>query len=91
MKPLPDLTDEAAMLLRGRRSALAAARSDAMIELRDAYTSLDGCEWSDATARLARVKAAVTRLDTVLILWDGVHRDSLTGAGILSAANKPEG
>ena len=90
MKPLPDLTDEAAMLLRGRRSALAAARSEAMIELRDAYTSLDGCEWSDATTRLARVKAAVTRVDTVLILWDGIHRGFLSVQGVISADSKPE-
>ena len=73
MKPLPNLDDEQAMLQRGRRSALAAARSDAMIELRDAYTALDCPEWAEFSRRLPRVKAAVLRLETVDILWGHVH------------------
>jgi hypothetical protein len=69
MKPLPDLTDEAAMLLRGRRSALAAARSEAMIELRDAYTSLDGSAWADVAARAQSVRSHVERLLELAALW----------------------
>jgi hypothetical protein len=43
MKPLPDLSDDAAMAARGRRSALMAARKDALDELRDIYTRLQAC------------------------------------------------
>ena len=72
MKPLPNLEDHAAMLQRGKRSALAAARNEATIELRDAYTLMESCEWSELAERLARVMAAVHRLDTLSILWESV-------------------
>jgi hypothetical protein len=72
MKPLPNLDDQAAMLLRGKRSALAAARNEATIELRDAYTLMESCEWSELGARLDRLRAAVERLDTVTILWASI-------------------
>jgi len=73
MKPLPNLDDQAAMLQRGKRSALAAARNEATIELRDAYTLMESCEWSELTERLARVRAAVQRLDTLTILWASIE------------------
>ncbi len=73
MKPLPNLDDEAAMLLRGRRSALAAARNEAESELRDAYTLMTGADWTEYRPRLLKVKEAVQRLDTIITLWEGVH------------------
>jgi hypothetical protein len=71
VKPLPNLDDTAAMLLRGKRSALAAARNEAESELRDAFTCLQG-DWDGYAQRLSKVKECVTRLDTVCILWDSV-------------------
>lgn len=72
MRPLPDIDDDAAMLMRGKRSALAAARNDAEAALRDAYTDLSGSDWSEYRGKLLKVKEAVQRLDTVAILWDSV-------------------
>lgn len=72
MKPLPDLSDEAAMLLRGKRSALAAARSNAMIELRDAYTALDGADWPDMRPRLETIRSIAEQLLTISLLWDNL-------------------
>jgi hypothetical protein len=72
VKPLPDLDDTPAMLLRGKRSALAASRNDAEIELRDAYTHLNGADWSEYRARLLKVKECVQRLDTVITLWESI-------------------
>lgn len=60
------------MLMRGKKSALAAARNDAEAELRDAYTLMTGADWNDYRARLAKVKECVTRLDTVCVLWESL-------------------
>jgi hypothetical protein len=73
MKPLPNLDDQAAMLLRGKRSALAAARNEATIELRDAYTLMESCEWSELEARLDRVQFAVQRLVVINGLWASIE------------------
>lgn len=68
MKPLPDLDDTAAMIRRGKLSALAAARNEAESALRDAYTLLTGADWFEYGERLLKVKEAVQRLDTISIL-----------------------
>ena len=72
MKPLPNLEDHAAMLQRGKRSALAAARNEATIELRDAYTLMESCEWSELGERLSRVHDAVQRLVVINGMWAGI-------------------
>ena len=69
MKPLPDLTDEAAMLLRGRLSTLGKARSETMIALRDAYTALDGCGWAEVASRTLVVRMHADRLLELAWLW----------------------
>jgi len=69
MKPLPDIADEAAMLLRGRRSALAAARKEATEALRDAYTLMQSAEW-DGLHRFAKeAHDASNRLMTLAAMW----------------------
>ena len=73
MKPPPDLSDEAAMLKQGRISALRAARKDAIVILRDAYTAMQGDgEWGAMliSARVAR--DAADRLITLAAMWNEV-------------------
>jgi hypothetical protein len=72
MKPLPNLDDHDAMLQRGRRSALAAARNEAIAELRDAYTRMESCEWSELAERMSRVTVAVDRLNEINALWESI-------------------
>ena len=72
MKPLPNIDDEAAMLLRGKRSALAAARNDAEASLRDAYTLLQSAEWDELETRLTTVNACVAQIGTINNLWHGI-------------------
>ena len=69
MRPLPDINDEAAMLQRGKRSALAAARTEATKGLRDAYTMADGAEWEllEDAARVCRDYS--DRLMTLAAMW----------------------
>tara|TARA_R110000868_G_scaffold325531_2_gene586332 strand:+ start:1390 stop:1650 length:261 start_codon:yes stop_codon:yes gene_type:complete len=69
MKPLPDLTDEAAMLLRGRLSTLGKERSDTMIALRDAYTALDGCAWDDVVVKSRAVMSLSERMSVIALMW----------------------
>lgn len=69
MKPLPDLTDEAAMLLRGRLSTLGKERSETMIALRDAYTALDGCAWADVAARAQSLRVQGERMLELAVMW----------------------
>lgn len=45
MKPLPNINDEAAMLLRGKRSAIGAARKEAVESLRDMLTFMQSEQW----------------------------------------------
>ena len=65
MKPLPKLDDEAAMLLRGKRSALASARNEAAETLRDACTRMQGCEWAAVPDFARDASAAINRLLTL--------------------------
>lgn len=71
MKPPPDLADEAAMLKRGRMSALRAARKDAIVILRDAYTAMqsDG-EWGAMATNARIARDAADRLITLSAMWD---------------------
>lgn len=73
MKPLPNLNDEAALILRGKRSALSEARREATQRLRDAYTVLDGSEWValEDAARVCRDYSE--RLMTLAAMWAEVN------------------
>lgn len=73
MKALPNLEDEAAMLARGRRSALYEARKEALEALRDAYTLLAGADWYEMRERLAAVSSATLRLETCCTLWESIQ------------------
>lgn len=72
MKPLPKLDDEAAMLLRGRRSAVASARNEAAEELRDACTQVQGADWQDLYAAACRADEACERLKTLAAMWEAI-------------------
>jgi hypothetical protein len=65
MKPLPDLSDDAAMAARGRRSALMAARKDALDELRDTYTRLQACAPEEMKEQLRLIELPVQRLHEI--------------------------
>jgi hypothetical protein len=72
MKPLPDLDDTDAMLLRGKRSALASARNEADIALRDAYTVLQGADWPEVQRRAAEVSSLAMRIQTIASIWESL-------------------
>lgn len=57
MKPLPDLTDDAAMIRRGRQSALMSARNEAAQALRDAAVAAQSCKPTDVSAARAGIDA----------------------------------
>lgn len=69
MKPLPNLSDDAAMLLRGKRSALGSARNDAAQTLRDASTLAQGADWERLPAVADDAIAAAERLKTLSAMW----------------------
>ncbi len=69
MKPLPPLADEAAMLKRGRLSAIGSARNEALQELRDSCSYCQSADWDDLRGCADRAIAAAERLKTVAALW----------------------
>ena len=70
MKPLPNINDEAAMLLRGKRSVIASSRNEAAEALRDACVSVQSADWSDLRQSAEQAKAAADRLMTLAAMWD---------------------
>lgn len=70
MKSLPDLNNEADMLRRGRRSAIASARKDATETLRDAYTLMQSHDWADLSTQARIARDAADRLVTLSAMWD---------------------
>ena len=72
MKPLPNLNDEAAMLLTGKRSAIGSARNDACKELRDAATFVQSADWPELMDAADRARMAAERLKTLAAMWDGL-------------------
>lgn len=74
MKPLPDIDDSDAMMLRGKRSALYEARRETLEAMRDAYTVLSGADWDDMQEKLSPIKSLAQRLETILTLWDSIEQ-----------------
>lgn len=64
LKPLPDFDNEETMLKLGRLYALQNAWKDALAELRDCVTMLNGREEHQAEA-LQRLDAVTERLKTI--------------------------
>ena len=73
MKPLPDFGDEAAMLKRGRLSAIYSARKDASEALRDAYTLMQSHDWSEMADHARVARDAADRLITLAAMLDEVR------------------
>jgi hypothetical protein len=69
MKPLPNFTDEAAMILRGKRSALAEARRQATEGLRDAYNAAQSADWNDLEQCAQVCGEYSARLATLASMW----------------------
>lgn len=76
MKPLPDLCDNAAMLKRGRMSALVSARKDAIDALRDAHTGMQSDDWARWGHFAALAAIAAERLIKLEHMWAGEKRAS---------------
>lgn len=70
MKPLPNLADDTAMLLAGKRSALAKARREATEALRDSYTGMQSASWQTMMDLSRKATAASERLSTLAAIWD---------------------
>lgn len=70
MKPLPALDNEAAMLRKGRESAIWTARREAMETLRDAYTAAQSDDWTQLGVSMSTVKEAAERLMLLSVMWD---------------------
>ena len=69
MRPLPNLSDEAAMLRRGRESALWAARKDALETLRDALTACNASGMDDLSGPAHEAADAAQRLIEISTAW----------------------
>ena len=69
MTPLPNLNDDTAMLLRGRRSALASARNEAAEALRDACTLIQGADFDEVGKLAAEVMEIAERLRVIATKW----------------------
>ncbi len=70
MRPLPDLNDEAAMLKRGKQSALGTARNDAAEALRDAAVAVQSADWPELHDTAERASKAAERLKTIASMWN---------------------
>ena len=70
MKPLPDLTNVAAMAAWGRRSALMRARNEACEALRDIAVHAQGQDIGGAGQELDGAMEAIERLKQIANLWN---------------------
>jgi Arc/MetJ family transcription regulator len=69
LRPLPDLTDDAAMAKLGRMSAIGSARNAAANALRDANTAVQTADWGDLAAAADAAIQAAERIKTVAAMW----------------------
>ena len=72
MKPIPNINDDAAMLERGKRSALASARNEAAEALRDACTAVQSSDWAHLHMAAERSAEAAERLKTLALMWQEI-------------------
>ena len=69
MKPIPDIANDAAMILRGKRSALGTARNEAAEALRDAMVHVQAADWHELHAAIDALTAPAERLKTLAAMW----------------------
>lgn len=69
MKRLPDITNEAAMIDRGRHSVLMSARNDACEELRNVFVSVQSAPMDQLGQHADNLAAIAERLKEVEALW----------------------
>jgi hypothetical protein len=72
MKSIPNLDDEAAMILRGKRSVIASSRNEAAQCLRDASTYAQGADWDALPAIADQAEQAAQRLRDLAKLWGSI-------------------
>ena len=70
MRAMPDINDEAAMLLRGKRSVLGSARMEAAEALRDACTMVQSADWETLAKHADDAAKAADRLKTLAAMWE---------------------
>ena len=69
MKPIPRIDDDAAMILRGKRSALGSARNEAAEALRDAAVGVQSADWHDLRSAVDGLTEPAERLRTLAAMW----------------------
>lgn len=70
--PIPDINNEAAMLERGRRSALMSARNDACNDLRDISSHAQGCDVGDLAQFSDQLAIIAERLKVLSAMWNAL-------------------
>jgi hypothetical protein len=70
MRPLPNINDDTAMILRGKRSVIASARNEAAEALRDATVLAQSCGWDDLALHASQASMAADRLKTLAAMWE---------------------
>jgi hypothetical protein len=73
MGPIPDITDDAKMLTRGKRSTVTKARNEACEALRDACVRVQSASWEEAHIHTAKAIEACNRLDALAALWASIE------------------
>lgn len=73
MKPLPNISDDAYMIQRGKMSVISTARKEAAETLRDACTLVQTAEWSEMPHYARAARDAAERLLTLAAMWDEVR------------------
>ena len=72
MRPLPDLTDTAAMLRKGRLSALHLARNELASDLRDHATSVQSTLPEALRMKAMALREIADRMEALSALWEQV-------------------
>lgn len=83
MRSLPDLDNTAAMIARGRHSALMSARNDACSDLRDECTRAQSADVGELGEIADRIDPILKRLREVAGLWNGLDDREAVKARIL--------
>lgn len=72
MRKLPDITDTAAMIDRGRHSVLMSARNEACDDLRNVFVSVQSAPMDKLEQHAEPLKAIANRLIEIQTLWDSI-------------------
>lgn len=60
------------MIMRGKRSAIASARNEAVETLRDQLVAVQSADWGTLADQARKARDAADRLVTLAAMWDEV-------------------